>query len=235
MKIPYTEPTPKSVDSRAKGKPVKKGGSWRQRKGKLPSPLNYENKLTIRELKFVELMFRNPEWGAVKCVEEAGFPVAKARQFANLLMRKKLVQAALNNYTDVVREEVILDQARILEEECQIAFSDIRQIPGCPEGIPDSIAKAIASFEIKTTKIYTKDGSLDREVEVTKYTLWPKGQSLERLERHLGMFEKDNKQKPSSEPPSINLYIKQGDQVIQQAPLVGIAANGYHEEDISGV
>jgi hypothetical protein len=114
----------------------------------------------------------------------------------------------------------------ILQEECHIAFSDIRLLPGCPEGIPDEIAYAIQSFEVdeRVIKSLSEDADQVLVARKTKFTLWPKGQALERLSRHLGLYEKDNAQKPVIRP-QINLYLEQGNASVGQLP--GPEANGY--------
>jgi hypothetical protein len=79
-----------------------------------------------------------------------------------------------------------------LEEEKCIAFSDIRDlfdekgelIPS--DQLPEDVSRAIAVYERR----YLTDGTF-----VFKVRFWDKGKSLERIERYLGMFEKDNNQK----------------------------------------
>jgi hypothetical protein len=118
---------------------------------------------------------------------------------------------------------------KVLEEECRLAFSDIRLIPGCPVGIPDEIAFAIQSFELNERVLRTLDSGEQLIDRRTKFTLWPKGNALERISRQLGLYEQDNKQKGEAQRPQINLYLEQGSVNIPQLP--DSAANGYGEHD----
>jgi hypothetical protein len=117
----------------------------------------------------------------------------------------------------------------VLMEEGRIAFSDVRLIPGCPEGIPDEIAYAISSFQVEEEVLKTLEGDEQILRRRTKFTLWPKGQALERLSRHLGLYEQDNKQKATPERPQLNLYLEQGDANIVTTPALPMVdrANGH--------
>lgn len=120
----------------------------------------------------------------------------------------------------------------VLQEEMRLAFSDVRLIPGCPDGIPDEIAYAIQSFEIDERVIKSLSDESDKVLVArkTKFTLWPKGAALERLSRHLGLYEQDNKQKSNGEQrPQINLFLEQGN-VLVQGQLPGPEANGYEKD-----
>lgn len=115
----------------------------------------------------------------------------------------------------------------ILMEEGKLAFSDIRLIPGCPQDIPDEIAGAISSFEINEDVVKTLDGGEQVIRRRTKYTLWPKGQALERLSRQLGLYERDNAQKSAPDKPVVNLYLEQGNAVVAPSLPPTDKANGH--------
>lgn len=101
----------------------------------------------------------------------------------------------------------------ILQEEIRLAFSDIRLIPGCPN-LPDEIAYAVKSFKIHERVIKSIKGEDNQDLQlvsrVFEFALWEKPGALERLSRHLGLYEKDNLQKPGDQRPQINLYLEQG-------------------------
>jgi hypothetical protein len=123
---------------------------------------------------------------------------------------------------------------RILDEEALLAFSDVRALfePNSwelvpPSDLPDEVAKAVSSIQI-VRKVIPRGKDQDPEIETTyKYTFWPKGQALERLSKHLGLYEKDNIQKP---PPPINMYLEKAAVAIQ-AQQVSLSANGYEPGD----
>jgi phage terminase small subunit len=121
----------------------------------------------------------------------------------------------------------------ILQEEMHLAFSDIRLIPGCPADIPDEIAYAIQSFQIEedVIKSLSEDSDLQVVRRRTKFTLWPKGAALERLSKHLGLYEQDNRQRGGDQRPQINLYLEQGDVKVLAQGQLPVEANGYGEGD----
>lgn len=90
-------------------------------------------------------------------------------------------------------------KARIIKEECRIAYSDIGELFNgtttiAPGDLPEDVRRAISGIEIKDRVIVGNDD--EQVVERTyKYKFWDKGRALERMEKHLGMFEKDNKQR----------------------------------------
>lgn len=122
---------------------------------------------------------------------------------------------------------------RVLDEESRLAFSDIASlfhqdswelIP--PSELPQDVRASISSIQIVRRTI--PRGELEPIEETTyKYSFWDKGRSLERLSKHLGLYEQDNAQKKSA-PPQINLYLEQGG--AQVAILPGPGANGYNED-----
>lgn len=80
--------------------------------------------------------------------------------------------------------------SRVIEEIAKIAFSDISAIAdGSVIKLPDQLdlqtRAAVASFEIN-------------EFGNIKYKFWDKNAALEKLAKHLGLFEKDNSQKPAA-------------------------------------
>ena len=134
---------------------------------------------------------------------------------------------------DVIVRDVVMNECKTLAElkamsltndilwveECLIK-SDVRKLffPGDwelvpPSELPDDVAAAISSIKVIRRTIY-RDKEIPPDVEVTyQYTFWDKGRASERLSRHLGLYEKDNLQKPISRP-QINLYLEQGNVVM---------------------
>ena len=93
------------------------------------------------------------------------------------------------------RTQVTTD--KVLMETQHLAFSDIRDLFGAdgeilaPHLWPDDISKAVAGVDITEIR---------RGSEVQKFykvKLWPKNPAIDKLMRHMGMFEKDNNQRNS--------------------------------------
>lgn len=109
--------------------------------------------------------------------------VAGAKLMANgsVLERVRELQAA-------AAEQSTLDKAKVLTEIAQLAHSDIAGIMH-PDGrvkLPHELDKAtraaVASFKID-------------EFGRIEYKFWDKNAALEKAAKHLGLYEKDNKQK----------------------------------------
>lgn len=118
-----------------------------------------------------------------------------ARTGASLLLKRPNIRAYIDmKHAELAaRYEIVPD--RILEEESKLAFSDVGELFGDegeltpPRDLPDRIRKALSSVKVKIT------ASGDT---VYEYKLHDKGQALHRVSKHLGMYEKDNKQQNPS-------------------------------------
>jgi len=81
-----------------------------------------------------------------------------------------------------------LEAARVLDEIAKLAHSDIAGVwhedgrVRLPHELDPATRAAVASFEIDAKG-------------VIKYRFWDKNAALEKAARHLGLYEKDNKQK----------------------------------------
>lgn len=94
----------------------------------------------------------------------------------------------------------------ILREEACLAFLDLRDMMDPTKGeilpltdLPEQMARAVVGVKIIKTQSL-KDPDLVRTEYSYKFA--DKGKALERLERILGMFERDNQQKPPAEKVS---------------------------------
>lgn len=126
----------------------------------------------------------------------AGFAEASARQEASRLLDRDDVQSYLQELRDAASEKTGITAARVLEEIGRLAFSDIRNYyKGDNQLIPvtdldDDAAAALAS--VKTFEEFTPDGDpigTSKEIK-----LYDKLAGLEKLAKHLGLYEKDNSQ-----------------------------------------
>jgi len=92
---------------------------------------------------------------------------------------------------DKIADKASATKERVVREECRIAYSDLRQLFNGesllrPDQLPGDIARAVSSFK----EIHRADGAI-----VYEYRFWDKGRALERISKHLGMYEKDNQQR----------------------------------------
>jgi len=109
-----------------------------------------------------------------------------------------LKNVAIQNYIDMKWAEKAAEYKvtpdRILEEESRIAFSNVVKLfnedwgTRSPADLPEECQQALASIKRKVTE----------HGEEWEYRFWDKGKALERVSRHLGMYEKDNRGKEPS-------------------------------------
>lgn len=146
------------------------------------------------------------------------------------IIAKKLAEGAVTQslQNNIIRNADKLVQA-VIQEEGRIAFSDIRFLPGCPDGIPDEIAYAVKSFKVREDVLRTLDTGDQLIRRTTEFALWDKGAALQRLSQQLGLYAADNKQKSeANKSPVINLYLEQGD--VNMTPKISSGvANGHSD------
>ncbi len=125
-----------------------------------------------------------------------GYPNVKLEETAAAAASRLLKNVKIKAYIEArlakLQKETEATVERILQEECQLAYSDIRKIfndEGTtipPHELPDDIAPAIAGIEI-TERILISGDDEDVVQRIYKYRFWDKGQALNRIEKHLGM------------------------------------------------
>ena len=161
--------------------------------------------LTPNQRAFCEARFRHPELTAAHCYLRA-YPKCKSENAAAVEASKNLKKPKIQSYLEELNNQAAnigLYPGRILREEACLAFYDLRDMVDPVTGeilpladLPEHMARAIVGMKIiKTQSI--KDPDLVRTEYHFKFA--DKGKALERLERILGMFEKDNLQQPKAD------------------------------------
>ena len=162
--------------------------------------------LTPNQRAFCESRFRHPEWTAAQCYMRA-YPSCKSENAAAVEASKNLKKPKIQNYLEELSKQTAdhigLFPGRILREEARLAFYDPRDLVDPLTGeilslkdLPEHMARAIVSLKVVKTQSL-KDPDLVRTEY--RYKFADKGKALERLSRYLGMYEKDNLQKPAPE------------------------------------
>ncbi len=114
---------------------------------------------------------------------------------AKELLDNSKVAARIAEIQKNLAEELDISPDRVIHEYARIAFADLRKIFDAGGNIlsldqwPDELAPAIQNIKISRGK----DGATIIEVK-----FWSKIAALESLAKHLGLFEKDNKQRSTS-------------------------------------
>lgn len=89
---------------------------------------------------------------------------------------------------------------RVLQEVGRLAFADVRKLfdeQGSLKKLhelDDDSAAALASVEVYEEFI-SEGGKREKVGETKKVKMWDKGAALEKLMKHFGLYERDNKQK----------------------------------------
>jgi len=134
---------------------------------------------------------------ATQAAIRAGYSPKTAGVQAFDLLKKPEIAAAIERQRNVHAKSTGLTVERVLQEAMRLAFFDIRKLADS-EGNPipiseldDDTAAAIQGLEMATER---SRGDEPTETVVRKYKVADKNSAIERLFKHLGLFEKDNKQ-----------------------------------------
>lgn len=141
-------------------------------------------KLTPKQARFVQeyLIDLNATQAAIR----AGYSPDTANQNGPRLLVNAGVERAIQDAMDARAARTLTSQDKIVRELARIAFSDIRELFNDDGQMlpmsewPDDLAASISSL---------KDVDAGREIK-----MWDKMSALEKLMKHMGMFEKDNAQ-----------------------------------------
>ena len=135
---------------------------------------------------------------ATQAAIRAGYSPKTAGVQAFDLLKKPEIAAALERQRNQHAKNTGLTVERVLQEAMRLAFFDIRKLTDA-EGNPipinqldDDTAAAIQGLELATERVRGDDAGA--ETVVRKYKIADKNAAVERLFKHLGLFEKDNKQ-----------------------------------------
>ncbi|GBR43342.1 terminase small subunit [Gluconobacter roseus] len=153
-------------------------------------------KLNAKQARFVEeyLVDLNATQAAIR----AGYSEKTARQQASEQLSKPDIQQALSEAQQARSARTQITQDRVIQEIARLGLSDIRgafSLGGSllpPSEWSDDLTAAVASIEVDQRKEPGEDGE---RYTVTKLKLWDKNAALEKLCKHLGLYERDNEQK----------------------------------------
>ncbi len=130
----------------------------------------------------------------------AGYSPNGAQQSSAKLLLKAVITARIAeiqaNIAVVAQEKTGVAEARVIEEAARIGLLDPARLFDAKgnllpiHDIPPEVRAAISSIEVDEVEI---DGEVTTRVKKVK--LWDKNSAIEKLMRHLGSFERDNKQK----------------------------------------
>ena len=135
---------------------------------------------------------------ATQAAIRAGYSAKTAGVQGFDLLKKPEIAAAIESLRNEHAKNTGLTVERVLTEAMRLAFFDIRKLTDA-EGNPipinqldDDTAAAIQGLELATERVRGDDEGV--ETVVRKYKIADKNAAVERLFKHLGLFQKDNDQ-----------------------------------------
>ncbi len=156
------------------------------------------NKLTAKQRRFCEEYVT--DLNATQAAIRAGYSPKRASEQAYQLLQKTTVQALIQQLQEKLSEKTQISAEKVIHEFAKIAFSNPKKLYDASGNIipinelPEEVAATITEIKTKHFKSKLKKAQL---IETT-YKLHSKTSALESLGKHLGIFEKDNKQKGES-------------------------------------
>lgn len=152
-----------------------------------------------RERLFVDAYIANGNDGA-KAARTVGYSAKDAKKQAFTMLRRPNVVKALAERREKLAVRYELTTESVIGELSKIVHADPRRMFAANGTIlpvkdwPDDVAGMVASIEVD--ELFEGSG---KEKVWTGYTkkvkLWDKNSAIDKAMKHLGLFEKDNKQK----------------------------------------
>lgn len=150
---------------------------------------------------------------AAQAAIRAGYSVDTAKQMGCENLAKPYLNEYISELKAIRLKKCEISQENVLKELAKIGFADIRNFYNHegnlrkPHELDDNSAAALASIDVDEIKEYNRDTGTRDVVGITKkIKLHSKTTALDLLGRHLGIFEKDNKQRSSE---GLKLIIKE--------------------------
>ena len=172
---------------------------------KTASPRRNDEGLTDKQQEFADLYRGDPDClGNATACYASMHPRAGRRTCeveGHKLLRNPEISAYLERKRREAEQRADVSQADVLREFARLGFSRISGVFDehgglkSPDRLPVDVDASISSIEVVTRLGSTKDEDGNREVEyVNKIRLWDKNSALDKLARHLGMYDADNRQ-----------------------------------------
>ncbi len=147
-------------------------------------------KLTPKQERFCQEYL--VDLNATKAAERTGYSVKTAYSIGDELLRKPEIKDRINALKLKTARRIEINTDDVLLEIARLAFSDLTEIFEEDETLkpisewPEDARRAVSSFEV------TQVGDV---AKIGKVKFWSKTDALEKLMKHLGEYERDNKQK----------------------------------------
>jgi len=126
---------------------------------------------------------------------------AGASNYFNMISKKDSIKAYMQSKVEIMRAEAQIDVVQVLRELIQFSFSDITDYMGLTveelKALPPDLRRCISQFKRKTSRYLPRGAKPGEEVEETiiEIKLMDKVKTMEMINKHIGFYSEDNKQK----------------------------------------
>lgn len=168
-------------------------------KAKAAAAATLDRPLTAKESAFVEHYATDPNATQAYLASHPGATYQTARVEGSRLLANPRIAAAVEQVRAVTMAALGITRERVLQEIARLALFDPRKLfdsdgrPLAIQELDDDTAAALAGMDV----LEEFEGSGKDRVFVglvKKYKLADKNTALDKLSRHLGLYEKDNRQ-----------------------------------------
>lgn len=126
-------------------------------------------------------------------------------RMAHRLRQKVKITSRIAFLRQEATRAAVITESQVLAEAARIGFSDPRKLFDDDGNIlpvkqwSDALAAAVKSIKVTSRKTITETDSENHsvitETAVVEVAMWDKNSALEKLFKHMGLYEKDNKQR----------------------------------------
>lgn len=187
-------------------------------------------KLTDKQEQFcIEYLL---DLNATQAAIRAGYSKHTAQRIGSENLSKPLIKDRIHELRKTLQINTLVTAERVVNELAKIGFSNLKEYLKSDNAItdisklPDDVAAAVESIQ---TDIRHDSGDSDGYTEKVKIKLHSKLGALTDLGRHLGIFEKDNSQKPILLEQSLTEA-----ELMKRLASVQAAGNGIDANSIGG-
>ena len=130
-----------------------------------------------------------------------GITPSAGSAYYNTISRIPENRKYINDKLNVLRAETQINAVQVLRELIQFGYSDITDYIGLTtdelKALPPDLRRCISHFKRKTTKYVPRGKKKSEEVteETVEIKLIDKLKALEMINKHIGFYSEDNKQK----------------------------------------
>jgi phage terminase small subunit len=135
------------------------------------------------------------DWNATQAAIRAGYRAKRARQIGYENLTKPDIQAAIQARQQALQGRCEVTQERVVQELAGIAFSDLRHyVQWGPDGVRLEPSATLTPAHSRVVKQVVE--TVTKEGQTLRITLHDKVSALDKLARHLGLYQGQDPEEP---------------------------------------